>query len=262
MRRIITARDQVQLLGAWWRTAGWADWKADNTPGFPTDLATLENGHRLNVGQSFLTPGAWGYNIYGPATEDNEWPEIATSPVINVQGKERHENLTREQARDAAEKHYERLFPIGTDTGKHDSGVDYDDLGKFLRDSSRRFVAFDWKQTPEHELDWSDAKDQWWANLENGHQLGVWGNPGQGYSAALDLPFDPEEPDEPMHEDTDFRWPVRDKNSGRMTKFPTREHAQRGAEQEYQKMFPIGTNTGGHDSGVDYSDLNKFMGEM
>lgn len=114
------------------RTAGWADWRNDDSPGFPLDVAHLENGHRFSVGQSFLTPGAWGYNIYGPATEDEEWPQIAESPVHMVNGKERHQNLTREQAREAAEQHYQKLFPIGTDTGSHDSGVDYSDLNKFM----------------------------------------------------------------------------------------------------------------------------------
>ena len=120
-------------------TAGWADWKSDDSvPSFPLDSATLENGHRLSVGQSFLTPGSWGYTIYGAPTEDNEWPQIAESPVINKDTHPnypnawKHEMLTREQARDAAEKHYEKLFPIGTDTGSHDSGVDYSDLNKFM----------------------------------------------------------------------------------------------------------------------------------
>ena len=137
--RIIRARQQAELLAAFQRTAGWADWKNDDSPGFLLDKATLENGHRLSVGQSFLTPGSWGYNIYGPATEDDEWPEIASGPATH--GKEEyprdpsrwsHDFLTREQAREAAEKHYEKLFPIGTDTGGHDSGVDYSDLNKFM----------------------------------------------------------------------------------------------------------------------------------
>lgn len=44
--------------------------------------------------------------------------------------------------------------------------------------------------------------------------------------------------------------------------YPTREHAMRAVEERYRQKFPIGTNTGPHDSGVDYSDLNKFMGEL
>lgn len=43
---------------------------------------------------------------------------------------------------------------------------------------------------------------------------------------------------------------------------PTLEHAHRQAEDHYQKLFPVGTDTGSHDSGVDYSDLNKFMGNL
>jgi hypothetical protein len=43
---------------------------------------------------------------------------------------------------------------------------------------------------------------------------------------------------------------------------PTLEDAKAEAEEHYKKMFPLGTNTGKHDSGVDYSDLNKFMGEL
>lgn len=30
----------------------------------------------------------------------------------------------------------------------------------------------------------------------------------------------------------------------------------------YQYVYPLGTNTGTHDSGVDYSNLNKFMDEL
>ena len=44
-------------------------------------------------------------------------------------------------------------------------------------------------------------------------------------------------------------------------KIPNREEAQRQVEEHYQKMFPIGTSTGGHDSGVDY-DLNRIMREQ
>ena len=38
-------------------------------------------------------------------------------------------------------------------------------------------------------------------------------------------------------------------------------NARVALEQAYKQMFPIGTNTGPHDSGVDYSDLNRFMEE-
>ena len=40
------------------------------------------------------------------------------------------------------------------------------------------------------------------------------------------------------------------------------DEAKQLAEEHYQRLFPLGTDTGRHDSGVDYSDLNKFMGEL
>ena len=138
--RIIRARQLVEMLSPWRKTAGWADWKIDDDLRFPVDSATLENGHRLSVGKSFLTDGAWGYQIYGPPTEEEEWPKIAESPVHgekefpHLPDKWSHDRLTREQARDAAEKHYEQLFPLGTDTGSHDSGVDYDDIMRNYKD--------------------------------------------------------------------------------------------------------------------------------
>lgn len=36
------------------------------------------------------------------------------------------------------------------------------------------------------------------------------------------------------------------------------EEAKSGIENKYKELYPIGTNTGTHDSGVDYSDLNSF----
>jgi hypothetical protein len=41
--------------------------------------------------------------------------------------------------------------------------------------------------------------------------------------------------------------------------YPSREHAMRAIEKRYREKFPIGTSTGGHDSGVDYSDINQIM---
>lgn len=131
----------------------------------------------------------------------------------------------------------------------------------------RRIVAFDWKQIPEEHLGDSNAKDQWHAPLENGHALWVYGHGDQpwtgtgegGYIAALDnLPYDPDFPEDSDGENN-WLYHVREEaTSGKLKKFPTREHAMRAAEEAYQKHFPIGTNTGGHDSGTDYSDLNSF----
>ena len=39
----------------------------------------------------------------------------------------------------------------------------------------------------------------------------------------------------------------------------TLDDAKAQAQSHYEGMFPIGTNTGSHDSGTDYSDLNSYM---
>jgi hypothetical protein len=248
------------------------------------------NSHGIYQGmQTVDDPTGNRPSIEMPKYSNEDEPER----VLNENGSHPLNFRSLNEAQSAAEKHYAENYGTppshdydidtimgqpGTQPGARGLGDDedysriFDAVRRALKKAGAalRKVGFDWKQTPEHELDWSDAKDQWWANLENGHQLGVWGNPGEGYHSALDLPFDPENPDEPMGEDNDFRWPVRDNNgNGRMTKFPTREHAQRGAEQEYQKLFPIGTSTGTHDSGVDYDkminkhdDLNDDFGHI
>jgi len=138
----------------------------------------------------------------------------------------------------------------------------------FDRAAARRLTAFDWKQIPEEHLGDSSAKDQWHAPLENGHALWVYGHGDQpwgsfggtsGYIAALDnLPYDPDFPEDASGENN-WLYHVRDENSGKLKNFPTREHAMRAAEEAYQKHFPIGTDTGGHDSGTDYSDLNSYL---
>lgn len=128
--RIIRARHQAELLAAFQRTAGWADWKVtDEWPhlggGAHSEEARLENGHRLNVSSgtwgSNRPPWRWYWGIYD--ADDN-----------HVIGSGDHDPPPHspEEARQAAEAAYQKLFPIGTDTGGHDSGVDYSDLNKFM----------------------------------------------------------------------------------------------------------------------------------
>lgn len=128
------------------------------------------------------------------------------------------------------------------------------------------------------------------APLENGHRLRVWddsitesrwGPLKPGGSQMGDLP--PEEPgslwkaviDQGATRSSDpdayaaagypddwqpRRTPVyHNRSKLRAKAYPTREHAIRAVEKKYRQMFPIGTDTGPHDSGVDYSDINQIM---
>lgn len=121
-------------------TAGWADWKVIERfrgSGLDPDVqqARLENGHTLNV-SSFGRPGKmdnWDYHI----TDDK-------GEVLGHGGADDDDNPTGgrggrgikslDEAKQLAEEHYRNLFPIGTDTGTHDSGVDYSDLNQLMRD--------------------------------------------------------------------------------------------------------------------------------
>jgi hypothetical protein len=135
-RRVITAREQVELLARWRRTAGWADWKVTaRYPSFGPDAAThearLENGHTMMV-----SSGQWGHgpaNIfwdYHIADQDENTLGYGGS---DESGRPEHPIIrSAEEAKQKAEDHYRHLFPVGTNTGKHDSGVDYSDLNKFM----------------------------------------------------------------------------------------------------------------------------------
>lgn len=63
---------------------------------------------------------AYSHNLY---TEDAPGEIVHKRPIA-----------TREEAQREAEEHYQKMFPIGTSTGFHDSGVDYDDIMKNYRD--------------------------------------------------------------------------------------------------------------------------------
>ena len=105
--------------------------------------------------------------------------------------------------------------------------------------------------------------------MENGHWLQVNGLPNHpdprvGYGAMINLGGHPETPwAETQHERIPLApfatsGPHEEIPHLRRESFPSREQAMRFAEDHYRKLFPIGTNTGPHDSGVDYSDLNSF----
>jgi len=142
MRHIITARDQVEMLAPW-RTAAsaesWAPWKLNNSLDtgngdmYHMHKAYLENGHSLFV--SGPGPeGQWQAHIRHPNTTTPESPPhfkqqtwTPRSRGVNPSG-----YGSAEGAQQAAEELYLKHFPLGTDTGGHDSGVDYSDLNKFM----------------------------------------------------------------------------------------------------------------------------------
>lgn len=130
-RRVITARDQVAALSPW-RTAGLAlDWKPAR---FGQSWARLENGHTLAAmppSQTNPDRGAEWYLWTGGGGDED-----VTGGGRGWEGDPRAHSTdhlpTIEHAMAAAEEAYAKLYPIGTDTGPHDSGVDYSDLNKFL----------------------------------------------------------------------------------------------------------------------------------
>lgn len=119
--------------------------------------------------------------------------------------------------------------------------------------SGRRKTAgwADWKVTQEYPEHGGGARDEE-ARLENGHTLGI----GSGNWNSNGPPWR-------------WHWHISDANDEYVTgsdeKNPpahSPEEARQTAEQAYEKIFPAGkVDTGPHDSGVDYSDLSKFMGE-
>lgn len=126
---------------------------------------------------------------------------------------------------------------------------------------------FDWKAAPELDDPIIHTFEHHIAPLENGHQLMVrrFDEPGTQWSSG---PWDywihgVSTPSMPggvrnYHPSDDSY-----KTLGHGFKgLPSKEHAIQAAEQAYRRLVPLGTDTGSHDSGTDYSDLNKFMGEL
>jgi hypothetical protein len=132
--RIVSAREQVQLLAAWRRTAGWADWKVTNEypehgGGARDEEARLENGHTLGIGS-----GNWNSN--GPPWRWHWHISDANDEYVTGSGEDNPPAHSPEEARQTAEQAYEKIFPAGkANTGPHDSGVDYSDLNKFMEGS-------------------------------------------------------------------------------------------------------------------------------
>lgn len=124
------------------RTAGWADWKptAPSVHGGERYRAALENGHVLTMDNDPKYGWQWAlFEPSGTMTADDGVPVPVTdlrtgggSRWKGLPGATATEHLpTREHARQQAEEAYQKLYPIGTNTGKHDSGVDYSDLNSF-----------------------------------------------------------------------------------------------------------------------------------
>lgn len=142
------------------RTAGWGDW----TPHVDDDgscrpfylqgygmegnhdhhLAHLENGHKLEVlgvgRQSWNEePNRW-VAFYHDGQTDDRYPNTRPQDGHSVINPDHHPSPgnhfwpSKEHAMQAAENAYQKAYPIGTDTGGHDSGVDYDDIMRNYRD--------------------------------------------------------------------------------------------------------------------------------
>lgn len=112
-----------------WKPRGFTD---ERRAVYKRQVAPLENGHELHIWED-LTTDLWGWAVYTPlnpmeAHPDN-WP--ASSDVC----RRGHMKMaaTEDEAKQAVQDAYRELFPIGEETGGHDSGIDYSDLNAFMR---------------------------------------------------------------------------------------------------------------------------------
>lgn len=130
--RIIRARQLVEMLSPWRKTAGWADWRVTATypqyhPEARDEKAQLENGHYLTIGSGNWNNNRgdrWFWHVHdGEGNSIHDWSTEDNQPEYSA-----------EAAKEKAERAYQRLFPLGTDTGSHDSGVDYDDIMRNYKD--------------------------------------------------------------------------------------------------------------------------------
>lgn len=135
--KIVTAREQIEMLSPW-RVAAfvfpWRESEAYPGKGF---FADLENGHKLSVLPPHPRDPSRGWDWYlwhGQKNEHGEHPVTGGGQGWRNDSRAHSTDHlpTAEDAKAAAEDAYSKLFPIGTNTGPHDSGVDYSDLNKFM----------------------------------------------------------------------------------------------------------------------------------
>ena len=116
----------------------------------------------------------------------------------------------------------------------------------------------DWKQV-SHDDDYHDRLGMYTyqADLENGHSLSAFNDPHKKtWFAYINHPGTRAEPDQGADSGLPYSTYVGGVHD-------SKEAVMQAAEQKYEQMFPVGgSNTGPHDSGTDYSDLSKFMGEL
>lgn len=190
---------------------------------------------------------------------------------------------TVEEAKAAAEKHFAETYRSPKSVGDYDldsimdehgapppprrglgDDEDYSRIFDAVRRALRQATAALRRVAFTGDSDWKI--DQWGnheCRLENGHVLyctQVKSRPEVGWQWGI---YDRNHPDPEVRASAvrkgGQRWGG-DTPDDPQDHLPTAEHARRQAEQEYQKMFPLGTSTGGHksqigDSGVDYEKL-------
>lgn len=101
--------------------SAWQAWQAD-----------LENGHSITVHN---TDGQWKGCINHPGIFGPDYGKDSLGDAMFPHSTTPDESWSnREEAARGMEAHYKNLFPLGTNTGGHDSGVDYDDIIKNYRD--------------------------------------------------------------------------------------------------------------------------------
>lgn len=132
---------QVQVLAALRKTAFTSDedWKEDQYGG---RICRLENGHDLYCTTVKSRPEkGWQWGIYDNTQENPEKRAYAIAQGGQSWGgfdddkaRQGDHLPTFEHARQQAENHYQKMFPMGTSTGTHDSGMDYSDLNSLMRD--------------------------------------------------------------------------------------------------------------------------------
>lgn len=118
-----------------------------------------------------------------------------------------------------------------------------------------------------------DTYHHWMAPLENGQELHAWSyqhddrSRDYGWTWAIRNPHG----DETGWDENNQMWlsgggpdsPIHDEDEDEDAIYPDLDSAVKKAEEKYRKLYPLnGPGTGTHDSGVDYSDLNRFMGEL